>query len=215
MNKPSKKAPISVAVVEDDEDVRSSMQAILAQQPSLRCVGAFGSAEEALQAIPTLMPQMVLMDINLPGMNGVECVRRLTEERPELQILMLTVYDDDEDIFNSLAAGAAGYLLKPVKSSVLLAAIEEVHSGGAPMSMQIARRVVQTFKKPLAKPSDLTELTPRELEILQMLAKGYLSKEIAPQMGISYWTVVGHVRHIYEKLHVRSRAEAVAKYLGT
>jgi DNA-binding NarL/FixJ family response regulator len=215
MNKPKKNKPIAVAVVEDDDDVRKSMQAILQQQPDMRCAGAFGSAEEALEKIPPLNPQLVLMDINLPGMNGVECVRSLTKQMPGLQVIMLTVYDDNNDIFNSLAAGASGYLLKPVRAKVLVEAIEEMAAGGAPMSMPIARRVVQAFKKPLLKKSDLTELTAREMEILQLLSKGFLSKEIADQSNISYWTVVGHVRHIYEKLHVRSRAEAIAKYLGT
>jgi DNA-binding NarL/FixJ family response regulator len=158
---------------------------------------------------------MVLMDINLPGMNGVECVRLLTEQLPKLQVIMLTVYDDDDDIFNSLAAGATGYLLKPVRAATLLEAIEEIHSGGAPMSTPIARRVVQAFKKPVAKKTELTELTERELEILQFLSKGFLAKEIALQLHMSYWTVVGHTRHIYDKLHVRSRSQAVAKYLGT
>jgi DNA-binding NarL/FixJ family response regulator len=206
--------PISIAVVEDDAAVRRSMQTILRQHASVQCVGTYGSAEEALQAIPALNPQMVLMDINLPGMNGVECVRLLTEQLPKLQVIMLTVYDDDDDIFNSLAAGATGYLLKPVRAATLLEAIEEIHSGGAPMSTPIARRVVQAFKKPTSKKAELTELTARELEILQFLAKGFLAKEIALQLNMSYWTVVGHTRHIYEKLHVRSRSQAIAKYIG-
>ncbi|MEI6645280.1 MAG: response regulator transcription factor [bacterium] len=206
--------PISIAVVEDDAAVRRSMQTILRQHARVQCVGTYGSAEEALQAIPSLNPQMVLMDINLPGMNGVECVRLLTEQLPKLQVIMLTVYDDDDDIFNSLAAGATGYLLKPVRAATLLEAIEEIHSGGAPMSTPIARRVVQAFKKPAPKKTELTELTARELEILQFLAKGFLAKEIALQLNMSYWTVVGHTRHIYEKLHVRSRSQAIAKYIG-
>jgi DNA-binding NarL/FixJ family response regulator len=215
MSKHVQPGPITVVVVEDDAAVRHSMQAILRQHASVQCVGTYGSAEEALQSIPTLSPQMVLMDINLPGMNGVECVRLLTEQLPKLQVIMLTVYDDDDDIFNSLAAGATGYLLKPVRAATLLEAIEEIHSGGAPMSTPIARRVVQAFKKPVAKKTELTELTERELEILQFLSKGFLAKEIALQLHMSYWTVVGHTRHIYDKLHVRSRSQAVAKYLGT
>ena len=215
MSKQAQTTPISIAVVEDDAAVRRSMQAILRQHASVQCVGTYGSAEEALQAIPALNPQMVLMDINLPGMNGVECVRLLTEQLPKLQVIMLTVYDDDDDIFNSLAAGATGYLLKPVRAATLLEAIEEIHSGGAPMSTPIARRVVQAFKKPVTKKTELTELTERELEILQFLSKGFLAKEIALQLHMSYWTVVGHTRHIYDKLHVRSRSQAVAKYLGT
>lgn len=213
MSKPSKAAPITIAVVEDDKDVRTSLQTILQENPATACIGAYASAEEALEAIPSLKPQMVLMDINLPGMRGVECVRLLTEKMPDLHVIMLTVYDDDNDIFDSLAAGATGYLLKPVRAATLIEAIEEIHSGGAPMSTPIARRVVQAFKKPAPKKTELTELTARELEILHLLAKGYLAKEIALQLHMSYWTVVGHTRHIYDKLHVRSRSQAIAKYL--
>lgn len=215
MSKPNKAAPITIAVVEDDKDVRTSLQTILQENPATACIGAYASAEEALEAIPSLKPQMVLMDINLPGMRGVECVRLLTEKMRDLHVIMLTVYDDDNDIFDSLAAGATGYLLKPVRAATLIEAVEEIHSGGAPMSTPIARRVVQAFKKTAPKKTELTELTARELEILQLLAKGYLAKEIALQLHMSYWTVVGHTRHIYDKLHVRSRAQAVAKYLGT
>ena len=214
MTKPDKNAPITIAIVDDDADVRRSVATILKHQPDMRCLGTFPSAEEALQAIPTLKPQLVLMDINLPGMRGVECVAKLSKLMPGLQIVMLTVYDDDDDIFNSLAAGASGYLLKPVRTETLVAAIREVHAGGSPMSMKIARRVVQTFKKPLPDNNQVADLTARELEILELLAKGFQSKEIGAQINISYWTVVTHVTHIYEKLHVRSRAEAVAKFLG-
>ncbi|MEI7902390.1 MAG: response regulator transcription factor [bacterium] len=209
-----KRAPISVAIVDDDADMRRTLEAILQRQPATRCIGAFASAEEALQAIPKLNPQLVLMDINLPGMSGVECVRLLSLQMPSLLIVMLTVYDDDDDVFNSLAAGASGYLLKPVRSASLLEAIEEVYTGGAPMSTKIARRVVQAFKKPAPPSSDVSDLTVREREVLDLLAKGYQSKEIATQLVMSYWTVETHVAHIYQKLHVRSRAQAVAKYFG-
>ena len=210
-----KRTPITVAIVDDDADMRRTLEAILRGQPATRCVGAFGSPEEALQAIPRLKPQLVLMDINMPGMSGVECVRLLAQQMPELQIVMLTVYDDDDDVFNSLAAGATGYLLKPVRAASLLEAIEEVHAGGAPMSTKIARRVVQAFKKPAPAPGDVSDLTAREREVLDLLAKGYQSKEIAALLSMSYWTVETHVAHIYQKLHVRSRAQAVARYLGT
>ena len=152
------------------------------------------------------------MDIKLPGINGVECVRRLAGEIPETQMIMLTVYDDSDSVFDSLAAGASGYLLKPVKSAQLIEAIQEVLEGGAPMSMSIARRVVQAFKKsaPTADPD--SNLWAREVEILELLAKGFLKKEIAEKLNISYWTVQTHVGRLYKKLHVHSRAQAVAKF---
>ena len=206
---------ITVAIVEDSPHLRRSLEVIVSRQSTLRCVGVFPSAEDALAALPNLSPEVILMDINLPGMNGVECVRRLTQLNLKSLIMMLTVSDDDDVIFEALSSGAIGYLLKPVLSDELVKAIHEIHAGGAPMSMPIARRVVQTFKKPANNKSELTDLTPRELEVLELLAKGFLSKEIAEQKDLNYWTVVDHVRHIYDKLHVRSRAQAVAKYLGT
>lgn len=210
----SGKGPITIAIVEDDAEMRRSLAAIVGRQASMRCVGAYATAEEAVREIPSLAPKLVLMDINLPGMNGVECVRHLSQRAPQSQIVMLTVYDDADAIFNSLAAGAIGYLLKPVRSAELIEAIAEVHAGGAPMSTKIARRVVQAFKKPAPAPAEAPELTDRERQVLDLLAKGYQSKEIASQLGVSYWTVETHVAHIYQKLHVRSRAQAVAKFLG-
>jgi DNA-binding NarL/FixJ family response regulator len=206
--------PQSIAIVEDNTELRILTQKILQRVLSVQRVTAYESAEEALEKIPKIKPQLVLMDINLPGMNGVECVRQLTQKLPALQIVMLTVYDDDNDIFDSLAAGATGYLLKPVKAAELIEAIKVIHAGGAPMSMPIARRVVQTFKRTSPPKSDLPELSQREVEVLQLLAQGMLTKEIAEKLDISYWTVVQHVRHIYEKLQVRTRTEAVARFLG-
>jgi DNA-binding NarL/FixJ family response regulator len=206
--------PQSIAIVEDNTELRILTQKILQRVLSVQRVTAYESAEEALEKIPKIKPQLVLMDINLPGMNGVECVRLLTQKLPALQIVMLTVYDDDNDIFDSLAAGATGYLLKPVKAAELIEAIKVIHAGGAPMSMPIARRVVQTFKRTSPPKSDLPELSQREVEVLQLLAQGMLTKEIAEKLDISYWTVVQHVRHIYEKLQVRTRTEAVARFLG-
>lgn len=210
----SDELPQSIAIVEDNTELRNLTQKILQRVLPAQRVTAFESAEEALEKIPKIKPQLVLMDINLPGMNGVECVRQLTAKLPNIQIIMLTVYDDDNDIFDSLAAGATGYLLKPVKASELIDAIKVIHAGGAPMSMPIARKVVQTFKKPVAPKVELPELSQREVEVLQLLSQGMLTKEIAEKLEISYWTVVQHVRHIYEKLQVRTRTEAVAKYLG-
>jgi DNA-binding NarL/FixJ family response regulator len=154
------------------------------------------------------------MDINLPGLDGVECVRRLAEFQPCPQIIMLTVHEDTDYIFESLAAGACGYLLKPVRAAELLAAIKNVYAGGAPMTSSIARKVVQSFKGAKPAQNDVEELSRREQEILDLLAKGYSYKETAEQIGISYSTVHTHIEHIYHKLHVRSRAQAVAKYLG-
>jgi len=204
---------ITVAVVEDDAKVRGSLAGILKRGPGLICVGEYGTAEEALREIPQLQPKVVLMDINLPVMDGVHCVRRLSELAPKTQVLMLTVYDNTDSIFNSLAAGASGYLLKPISSAQLLSAVRDVYAGGAPMTSDIARKVVQTFKQPAATSAETENLSPREQEVLDLLAKGYLYKEIAEQLAISYGTVHTHVERIFKKLHVRSRAQAVAKYL--
>lgn len=206
--------PITVALIEDDAAVRSSLQQILETGSDIRCVGAFGSAEAAIQALPSLAPQVAILDINLPGMSGVDCVRHLAEKSPATQMLMLTVYDHNDAIFDSLAAGAHGYLVKPVRAAELLGAVRDVHAGGAPMTSNIARRVVQTFKRPEGPQSrpGMESLTDREAEVLRLLAQGYSYREIAEHMRVSYHTVHAHVRHIYEKLHVRSRARAVAIY---
>lgn len=209
-----KTTPIDIVIVDDDADMRRTLHAILQRQANMRCIGTFSSAEAAFIDIPKLKPELVLMDINLPGMSGVECVRTLSQQMPGLLIVMLTVYDDDDDVFNSLAAGASGYLLKPVRAQALVEAIEEVYAGGAPMSIKIARRVVQAFKKPVQATNEVSDLTVREREVLDLLSKGFQSKEIGTELGMSYWTVETHVAHIYQKLHVRSRAQAVAKYLG-
>ena len=207
--------PITIAIVEDNAAIRKSMLDILEDGPDCQCVGSFSSGEEALLEVPKLKPQVVLMDISLTGMDGVECVRRLDRQMELPRILMLTVHEDPDFIFNSLAAGAAGYLLKPVRAAELLAAVKDVHGGGAPMTSSIARKVVQSFKggAPAAKPATET-LSPREVDVLDYLVKGYSYKETAEAMGISYSTVHTHIERIYHKLHVRSRAQAVARYLG-
>ena len=205
---------ITVAIVEDDPQVRQSFVGILKRGPGVVCVGEYGNAEEAVREIPRVQPKVVLMDINLPGMDGVHCVRRLSELAPKTQVVMLTVYDNTEAIFNSLAAGADGYLLKPISADQLLAAIKDVYAGGAPMTSDIARKVVQTFKQPAPSATETENLSPREQEVLDFLAKGYLYKEIAEQLSISYGTVHTYIERIFKKLHVRSRAQAVAKYLG-
>jgi len=206
--------PITVAIVEDDSQVRHSLVGILKRGSGVLCVGAFGDAEEALRELPRLQPQVTLMDINLPGIDGVECVQKLSGLLPQMQMVMLTVYDDTDAIFNSLAAGASGYLLKPVSSVQLLAAVKDVYAGGAPMTSNIVRKVVQTFKQPVATAHETENLSTREQEVLDYLAKGYLYKEIADQLSISYGTVHTYIERVFKKLHVRSRAQAVAKYLG-
>jgi DNA-binding NarL/FixJ family response regulator len=210
----SKQTAITVAIVEDDDGLRSSLSGMIERAPDCSCLGVYKSAEEALEAIPKLKPTVILMDINLPGMDGVQCVRRMVRLGSTAQILMLTVHEDTDYIFESLAAGASGYLLKPVRTAELLAAVKNVYAGGAPMTSSIARKVVQSFKQVRPNNSKTDDLSPREQEILSYLAKGYSYKETAEQIGISYSTVHTHIEHIYHKLHVRSRAQAVAKYLG-
>ena len=205
---------ITVSIVEDDPGVRSSLARIIDVSPGFRCLSQHPSAESALQELPKTNPEVVLMDINLPGMSGVECVRNLKLRLPATQFIMLTVYQNTEHIFNALAAGATGYLLKQTPTAELLGAITNVHAGGSPMSSHIARKIVQSFQKPAPAASDLDHLSPREAQVLDFLAKGYLYKEIADKMGLTYATVHTHIRHIYEKLQVRSRTEAVAKHLA-
>ena len=205
---------IAVSIVEDDPQVRSSLAKLIDGTPGFRCVSVHGSAEDALVELPKVKPEVVLMDINLPGSNGVECVRRLKPHLAGTQIIMLTVYQKTEHIFNALAAGATGYMLKQTPPAELLTAIKEVHGGGSPMSSHIARKIVQSFQQSASASAEAESLSPREAEVLDLLAKGFLYKEIADQMKVSYATVHTHIRHIYEKLHVRSRTEAVAKHLN-
>ena len=205
--------PIKVSIVEDDADVRNSLAILLNGSEGFVCVSSHRTAEEALEQIPAKGAQVVLMDINLPRQSGIECVRQLKGRLPKLQILMLTMYEDTDLIFNSLTAGASGYLLKRTPPAKLLEAIEEVHKGGAPMSGKIARIVVQHFQNLKAPSAETAALSPREREILDLLAKGHRYKEIAELLCISFDTVRAHLRNIYEKLHVRSRTEAVVKYL--
>jgi len=205
---------IKVSIVEDSRGTRESLAELLGRAPGLRCVGAHPNGEQALQAIPAENPDVVLMDINLPGMSGIECVSRLKARLPKLQVLMLTTYEESDLIFDSLRGGASGYLLKNMPPSELVQAVEQVHSGGAPMSMQIARKVVNHFQQIKKASNEVENLTKREQEILALLAKGYLYKEIADQLGISLSTVRAHLHTVYEKLHVQSRTQAVVKFLG-
>jgi DNA-binding NarL/FixJ family response regulator len=204
---------ITVSIVEDNDQLRSTLARVISRAPGFQCLAQYANAEAALEAIPKERPNVVLMDINLPVMNGVECARRLKQLAPEIQVVMLTAYEDTENIFNSLAAGASGYLLKRTTSADLLTAIRDVHKGGSPMTTHIARKVVQSFQKAGASPQQTENLSPREQEVLDCLSHGFLYKEIAEKLGISYETVHTYIRRIYEKLQVRTRTEAVAKFL--
>jgi DNA-binding NarL/FixJ family response regulator len=205
--------PIAVSIVEDNEQLRGTLARVISRAEGFRCLSQYGDAESALDGLPKDRPEVVLMDINLPGMNGVECVRRLKQVAPSTQIVMLTVYEDTENIFRALAAGAAGYLLKRTKSAELLQAIREVHRGGSPMTTHIARKVTQSFQRAGSSSQPTENLSEREQEVLDCLSQGFLYKEIAEKLGISYETVHTYIRRIYEKLQVRTRTEAVAKFL--
>jgi len=205
---------IKVCIVEDDRGTREKLLAVLEFAPMLECLRAYANGEDALRGIPNDTPDVVLMDINLPGMSGIECVGKLKTKLPKLQVLMLTTYEDSKLIFDSLRAGASGYLLKKMPPTEVVQAVEQVSAGGSPMSMHIARKVVDFFQRIKQPPSCLEVLSKREAEILALLAKGYLYKEIADQLGITPGTVRVHLHTVYEKLHVSSRTEAVVKFLG-
>ena len=205
--------PITVSIVEDNDQLRATLARVLGRAEGFRCLSQFANAETALEALPNERPNVVLMDINLPAMDGVECVRRLKPLAPDIQVIMLTVYEDTENIFDALAAGASGYLLKRTKSAELLEAIRDVDKGGSPMTTHIARKVVQSFQKTGASARPTESLSQREQEVLDCLSHGFLYKEIAEKLGISYETVHTYIRRIYEKLQVRTRTEAVAKFL--
>ena len=204
---------ITVSIVEDNDQLRGTLVRVLNRAEGLQCVSQFANAEDALKALPQEKPNVVLMDINLPGMNGVECVRQLKQQCPDTQVIMLTVYEDTENIFNALAAGATGYMLKRTPRDKLLQAIRDVLKGGSPMTTHIARKVVQSFQRSVAATQSTEDLSPREREVLDCLAQGFLYKEIAEKLGISYETVHTYIRRIYERLQVRTRTEAVAKFL--
>jgi DNA-binding NarL/FixJ family response regulator len=211
---PTSSAPIRVAVVEDQGGLRESLKKALTGVPGITCVAACANAEQALEELPALQPQVVLMDINLPGMSGVECVRHLVELIPGVLVVMLTVYDNTEAIFNSLKSGACGYLRKPVRGKELIAAIRDVAAGGSPMSARIARMVVQAFSKAPPKPASSqpeASLTDREQAVLDLVLEGFPYKQIADRLDLSVYTVNFHIRNIYRKLQVHSRSEAVAK----
>ena len=209
--------PITVSIVEDSEQVRNTLTKLINRAEGFRCLSEYANAEAALEGLPKDKPEVVLMDINLPGMNGVECVRQLKQALPELQVMMLTAYEDTENIFNALAARASGAIcsLSARRATKLLAAIKEVQQGGIRrMTTHIARKVVQSFQKQAAAPPPVeSNLSEREQQVLDCLSQGFLYKEIAEKLGISYETVHTYIRRIYEKLQVRTRTEAVAKFL--
>jgi len=211
---------ITVCIVDDNKDIRSALEQIIIMSDGYRLLGSFSSAEEAIEKIPALSPQVVLMDINLGGMSGIECVRQIKPMHPDILYMMCTVYEEDEKIFEALSAGANGYILKKTAPGKLLEAIKELSEGGAPMSSQIARKVVTAFRGksvadgPVQEDKSINILSSREREILEHLSKGLLYKEIANNLFISPETVRKHVYHIYEKLHVNNRVEAVNKYFG-
>lgn len=205
----------TIALVEDDTTLREALGELIGSAESWKLVGSYPDAEMALDSIPLDPPEVVLMDIQLPGMSGVECVARLRELCPDTLVLMVTVYDTNDRIFDALAAGASGYLLKHEAPAKLLESLQELLEGGSPMSGAIARKVVQHFLKPLSSKDETLNLTPRETEVVELLVKGRLYKEIGMDCGISLDTVRSHLRSIYKKLHVRTRTEAVVKYLGS
>jgi DNA-binding NarL/FixJ family response regulator len=203
----------TVSIVEDDAKLRANITEYLQGTRKFRCVSGHASAEEAIASLPDQSPQIVLMDINLGVMSGIECVRRLKPLMPKSQFVMLTVFEDTEKIFDALAAGASGYLLKRQPPAKLIEALHEVLAGGAPMSAPIARKVVASFQNHATSQSEKEQLSPREVEVLDRLAKGFPYKQIGSELGISIDTIRTYIRRIYEKLHVQSRTEAVAKYL--
>jgi DNA-binding NarL/FixJ family response regulator len=205
--------PISVSIVEDNDKLRGTLARVINRADGFRCISDYANAEDALKDLPQARPDVVLMDINLPGMNGVECVRQLKRLLPQTQVMMLTVYEDTENIFNALTAGASGYMLKRTSTKELLEAIQEVHRGGSPMTMHIARKVVLSFQKTAATAQPTENLSEREQQVLDLLSQGLMYKEIADKLEISYETVHTYIRRIYEKLQVRTRTEAVAKFL--
>jgi DNA-binding NarL/FixJ family response regulator len=202
---------ISVSIIEDDVPAREILAGWIRRAEGFRCASEHDNAESALAKLPQEKPSIVLVDINLPGLSGIEAIRRLKPQLPDTQFVMVTVYEDANHIFNALAAGASGYLLKQMLRKDLLAALKEVHAGGSPMSSNIARKVVQSFRRQQPAAGSV-ELSPREQEVLELLARGYLYKEITNSLNVSMGTVNTYIRRIYEKLHVRSRSEAIARY---
>jgi DNA-binding NarL/FixJ family response regulator len=203
-----------IAIVEDNKVIRESLLEFVQADSECQCVYACATAEEALEEIPKHQPEIVLMDIQLPEISGIECTARLKQLMPSVQIIIVTVYEDTERIFKALRAGACGYLLKRCTPDELVSAIREVRQGGAPMSREIARKVIVSFQEPVTTAAEVDGLSPREREILELLAAGFPNKQIAARVGLTDGTVRWHLRHVYHKLHVRSRTEAALKFLS-
>jgi len=204
---------ISIAIIEDDEDIRESLKILIQTTEGFECAGAFADAETGLEFLTGNPADIVLMDIHLPGMDGIECVRRLKSVHPEMLFIMCTIFQNDDSVFNALKAGATGYLLKNDDPGTIIDAIHELHAGGSPMTPQIARRVIESFKRPSVN-EDIHLLTKREMEILGFLAKGFRYKEIADKLFVSTETIRKHINNIYQKLHVQSRTDALNKIFG-
>jgi DNA-binding NarL/FixJ family response regulator len=205
--------PTTVSIVEDDPQTLEGLSQLINRAANFSCVSQHTSGEDAVQRVPAFSPQVVLMDINLPGMSGIETVRILKAQLPQTQFIMSTVCNDSDAIFSAITAGANGYLLKQTRPMDLLSALREASTGGSPMMAQIARKIVDVFRLTRRPAAENDDLTPREREVLELLAQGFLYKEIADQLKITYRTVSSHIEHIYRKLHVRSRSQAVAKFL--
>src|ERR1700677_16246 len=203
-----------IAIVEDNKVIRESLAEFVQADSECECVRTCATAREALKELPRPQPDIVLMDIQLPDISGIECTARLKQLMPSVQIIIVTVYEDTERIFKALRAGACGYLLKRCTPEELVAAIREVRQGGAPMSREIARKVIASFQEPVTTAAEVEGLSPREHEILELLAAGFPNKQIAARVGLTDGTVRWHLRHVYHKLHVRSRTEAAIKYLS-
>ena len=203
--------PITVSIVEDLDEVREALERLIGQSEKFCFVESFNNAEQAEKKIPLQPPDIVIMDINLPGMSGIECIKRIKEKCDGTQFMMFTIYEDDEKVFEALKAGAHGYLLKKTPKEKLLEALEELHQGGSPMSTNIARKVIEAFEKKDQPPEELNSLTGKEKQILDLLAKGFLYKEIADQLHLTRNTIKQHIHHIYEKMHVQNRTEAINK----
>jgi DNA-binding NarL/FixJ family response regulator len=202
---------VTVSIVEDLDEVRDALQRMINQSETFYLVEGFSNAEQAEKKIPLQPPDIVIMDINLPGMSGIECINRIKEKCPATQFMMFTIYEDDDKVFEALKAGAHGYLLKNTSKEKLLEALKELYNGGSPMSTNVARKVIEVFEKKNQPPEELNTLTNKEKQILNLLAKGFLYKEIADQLHSTRNTIKQHIHHIYEKLHVQNRTEAINK----
>ena len=201
---------ITICVVEDHEEIRNGLAAIITMTEGMHVLGTFANAEQALQEIPLMQPDIVIMDINLPDINGIECIVRIREKCPTIQFMMFTIYENSDTVFQALEAGATGYLLKNSPPSRIIESLHEMHKGGSPMNADIAKKLVLRFQNQSMLNNEYN-LTPKEIQILKLLAKGYFYKEIAEEQGVSVNTVKEHIRHIYEKLHVQNRSEAINK----